>query len=74
MKQMTCQQMGGPCNAIITGSTAEEMAKNGGAHLMSMTDDAHKPAQQMMQSMSDDASSKQWMDDFQKKFDAAPEM
>ena len=72
MKQMTCAQMGGPCNAVITGSTAEEMAKNGGAHVMSMNDDAHKPTQQMMQELTPEDNAK-WMADLKVKFDALPE-
>jgi hypothetical protein len=73
MKQITSAQMGGPCDAVVTGNTANKMAKNGGAHLISMTDDAHMPVQAMMQGMSDD-DSKKWMAGFQTKFDAAPEM
>ena len=30
---MTCSQMGGPCDAKITGSTPDEMMKNAMAHL-----------------------------------------
>ena len=72
---MTCAQMGGPatCNVAVTGNTADEMAKNGGAHLMSATDDAHKPMQEVMKSGSKEDQAK-WMADFMPKFDAAPQM
>jgi hypothetical protein len=33
MKKMTCREMGGSCDAVIEGNTAEEMALNGGIHL-----------------------------------------
>ncbi len=69
MKQMTCAQMGGPCNTIITGNTAEEMAKNGGKHLM----EDHPEMAERMKNMPKEESDK-WMADFQKKFDATPEM
>ena len=72
---MTCAQMGGPatCTATISGARAEEMAKNGGAHVMSMTDDAHMQIATMMKGMSED-DNKKWMAEFQTKFDALPDM
>ncbi len=71
MKQMTCAQMGGPatCNFVVTGNTAEEMAKNGGAHVM----EAHPDIAEQMKNMTPEENAK-WMADFQPKFDAAPEM
>ena len=33
MKTMTCAQMGGPCDAKITGNTPDEMMANGMKHL-----------------------------------------
>ncbi len=33
MKTMTCAQLGGPCEARITGDTPEEIMKNGMNHL-----------------------------------------
>ncbi len=71
MKQMTCAQMGGPatCNFVVTGNTAEEMAKNGGDHVMQ----AHPDMAEQMKSMTPEQNAK-WMEDFKPKFDAAPEM
>lgn len=73
MKQMTCAQMGGPatCSFAISGNTAEEMAKNGGDHLMTTTDEDHKEAREMMKNSTPEAQAK-WMDEFKAKFDAAP--
>lgn len=73
MKTMTCRDMGGACDEMISGNTVEEIVANGGKHLMSMNDDAHKPAQAMMQdSQNNPIAMQQWMDDFKKKFDALP--
>ncbi len=71
MKQMTCAQMGGPaeCNFVVTGETAEEMAKNGGEHVMQ----SHPDIAEQMKNMTPEQNA-QWMADFQPKFDAAPEM
>ena len=71
MKQMTCAQMGGPadCTAIISGATAEEMVKNGMAHI----EQAHPDMAADIKKMSPEATTA-WMADFQKKFDAAKEM
>lgn len=69
MKQMTCAQMGGPCNAMIKGNSAEEIAKNGGKHLKQ----AHPDIAAQMEKMSPDENAK-WMADFKTKFDAAPAM
>lgn len=77
MKTMTCMQMGGPCEAPIQGSTPQEMAQNGGAHLKEMADkgdDAHKQALAMMQTTQGNPDAeKKWMDDFTAKFNALPE-
>ena len=68
---MTCAQMGGPatCNVKISGNTAEEMAKNGTAHVMQ----AHPDMAADMKKMSKEDMDK-WMSEFKPKFEAAPEM
>ena len=74
MKTMTCKQMGGPCDAPIKGSTAEEMMANGGKHLTEMSGDpAHKAAFDMMQETGKDpVANQKWMDGFKTQFDALP--
>jgi hypothetical protein len=71
MKQMTCVQMGGPatCTAVISGNSADEMVANGTKHLT----EAHPDMVEGMKTMSKEAGD-QWRADFQKKWDAAPEM
>lgn len=68
---MTCAQMGGPatCEHVISGSTAEEMATNGTAHVM----EAHADIAAQMAGMTDEDKAK-WMEEFKVKFEAAPEM
>jgi predicted small metal-binding protein len=71
MKTLTCAQMGGPCEAQITGSTEEEMMANGMKHLEEahpeMAADVKKadPADPMMVA---------WGEKFKADFAAAPEM
>ena len=71
MKQMTCAQMGGPasCNFVVSGNTAEEMAKNGMDHVT----EAHPDMAEQIKKMTPEETTK-WMADFQVKFDAQPEM
>jgi hypothetical protein len=68
--------MGGSCGAVITGNSAEEMAFNGGKHLIEMSkkDLGHKKDKEVM-----DASQKnpehieKWLIEFKVKFDSLPE-
>ena len=76
MKKMTCRQMGGSCDAIIEGNTAEEMAKNGGKHLteMSTKDEGHKRDKEVMdQSQNNPEHIEKWLKEFKIKFDALPQ-
>lgn len=71
MKQMTCAAMGGPadCMTMISGNTAEDMAKNGMTHI----NQAHPQMAADIKKMTPEETTK-WMTDFQPKFDALPEM
>lgn len=71
MKQMTCTQMGGPasCTTTISGNTAEEMVTNGMAHI-----EQHHPDMATDITKMTPEETTAWMADFQKKFDATPEM
>ncbi len=74
MKTMTCRQMGGPCDASISGESAEEMMTNGAAHISSMDDEGHKKAVEMMEEMQNNPDAgKVWNEDFAKKFAELPE-
>jgi predicted small metal-binding protein len=47
MKAMTCQQMGGPCDLALRGSTADEVIKAQDKHLRDAVaggDEAHRSA------------------------------
>ncbi len=69
MKQMTCAQMGGPCEEMISGNTAEEMVANGMKHMES----AHPEMAAKVKAMSKEETDK-WMEEFKGKWEAAPDM
>jgi hypothetical protein len=54
---------------MMSGNTADEMVANGTAHVMQ----AHPDIAESMKTMSPEAMA-EWRADFQKKWDAAPEM
>jgi predicted small metal-binding protein len=71
MKTMTCAQMGGECDAKLTGATAEEIIMNGMKHL----EEAHPQMAADIKSMSaTDPAMVAWSGKFQKDFDAASEI
>ena len=52
MKTMTCNQMGGPCEAAFHGASADEVIKAQDAHLkerVTAGDETHSSARQAMQ-------------------------
>ena len=77
MKTMTCQQLHGPCNALIHGETAENMMENSQKHGMEMAakgDRYHIRVMEEMRQLSNDPESvKQFMEKFQNDFAAQPE-
>jgi len=74
MKTMTCKDMGGVCDAKITGNTADEMMNNGKDHVHSQDDEGHKNVVKQMEEMQkDQEANKKWNDDFKVKFDALAE-
>ena len=79
MKTMTCKQLYGPCDALIHGETAQEMMENSKKHAMEMAasgDEVHINAMKAMgesHKQMDEAAVRQWMEKFQKDFDAQPE-
>jgi predicted small metal-binding protein len=76
MKKMTCNDIGGACNAIIQGNTAEEMVNNATEHVIKMSkkDDGHKRDKEMIdQTQQDPQAGKKWFAEFQVKFAALPE-
>jgi len=69
MKKLTCRELGGPCDALITGATPEEMMKNGMAHLEA----AHPEMVDGAKNMSKEESDK-WTADFMQKWASAAEV
>jgi len=55
--------MGGPCDEAFEGATAEEVGNKGGQHIMSSTDELHKPIREEM-AKADEESKKKWWDWF----------
>ena len=75
MKKATCSDLGGACDAVITGETATEMGENSKKHVMEMIqagDADHKEAMEKMMSLSPEAQQK-WYKDFEDSFDSLPE-
>ena len=76
---MTCKQLYGPCEVLIHGETAEEMIENSQKHAMEMVAKGDKIHIEAMESMRKQHANmepeavKQWMEKFQKEFDAHPE-
>lgn len=74
---MTCKQLYGPCDTLIHGRTAEEMMENSKKHGMEMAaigDEEHIKVMEIMKKHIDDPEAiKQFMEKFQKDFDAQPE-
>ncbi len=68
MKQFACREMGGPCDKIFKGTTAEEVANMGGQHIMSSTDEAHKPMREQMAKSSEEDKNK-WLVWFKGEWD-----
>ena len=71
MKVMTCAQMGGMCDAKITGSTPDEMMANGMQHLEETHPDMAASVKAMPET---DPMMIAWSEKFKKDFEAAPEM
>ncbi|HVN26163.1 MAG TPA: DUF1059 domain-containing protein [Candidatus Paceibacterota bacterium] len=69
MKQMTCAQMGGPCEAVLTGSNPEELMQNGMKHV----EEAHPEMAEQIKAMPQ-AETAKWSADFNKKWDETPDM
>jgi predicted small metal-binding protein len=69
MKQLTCAQMGGPCEAMIGGNTWDEMTANGMEHLKQ----AHPDMVEKMKTMPKEDMDK-WAVETKAKWEAAPTM
>ena len=73
---MTCKDMGGMCDAEITGETPEEMMENGKKHVHDTAeggDATHGELVEKMKVMTPEEF-KMWEDGFKVKFEAAAEV
>jgi len=70
---MTCKDMGGVCEELIEGETADEMMKNGKEHVHGADDEAHKEVVKKMETITDEEMA-EWKKGFEAKFDAAEEV
>ena len=66
---MTCTQMGGPCETMLSGETAEEIVANGTKHVT----ETHPEIAEKMNAMSAEEKAT-WMTDFQAKWDQTADM
>lgn len=75
MKKFTCREMGGTCDEVIEGETADEIGKKGAEHVEKMAaqgDESHKALKEGMDAQGEEGKAK-WWDDFRKKFDEKQE-
>lgn len=61
--------MGGPCDATISASTAEQMMEKGMEHVQGADDEAHKAASAEMAGMSDEQKAG-WAENVKEQFGA----
>jgi len=77
MKNMTCKQLGGPCDFELRGQTADEVIKAQDAHLRDLVaegDEAHVPARNDMKGRwKHPISGMGWYGDVKRSFAALPE-
>jgi predicted small metal-binding protein len=77
MKQMTCQQLGGPCDFVLRGETADDVIKAQDQHLKDLVaggDEAHVPARNDMKGRwKRPIAGMGWYRDVKKTFAALPE-
>jgi len=76
MKKLTCRDLGGPCDAEITGESFDEIGKKCREHVMEQMqkgDEAHISAANKMRSATPEQQ-KALMAAFKRKFDEAPDV
>jgi len=77
MKQMTCRQLGGPCDLALRGETADDVIKAQDQHLkdrVAAGDEAHVPARNDMKGRwKRPIANMGWYRDVKKTFAELPE-
>jgi predicted small metal-binding protein len=75
VKKLTCRDLGGPCDAEITGNSFQEVGKKSYDHVVeqiSRGDEAHRAAAEKMRNASPEEQ-KAMMAEFEKNYQEAPE-
>jgi hypothetical protein len=77
MKTMTCKQLGGPCDLVLRGETADEVIQAQDKHLKDIVaggDDTHREALKAMKGRwRRPLSGMKWYKDTKREFAALPE-
>jgi hypothetical protein len=76
VKKLTCRDLGGPCDAAITGESFDEMGSNCHAHVMERIhagDEAHRAAADRMRNASPEEQ-ETMMAAFGKRYRDAPDV
>ena len=73
MKNIRCKDMGGVCEFVVKGDTATEIALRAMNHYREMTDEEHRTIVKRIEACTSEETSL-WRSDFQKQFDAAPDI
>ena len=76
MKELTCRDLGGPCDAAFTASSFEEIGQKSHQHVMDQIangDLAHLSSANEMRTATPDQQ-KAMMAEFKRKFDEAPDV
>ncbi len=74
MKKLTCKDLGGPCDAVLTGDSFKEIGKKSYDHVMEQInsgDDAHKAAATKMRNASPEEQ-KAMMAEYEKRYNETP--
>ncbi len=76
MKKLTCRDLGGPCNAEITGNSFQEVGKKSYEHVMEQInkgDEAHQVAAAEMKDSSPEEQ-QSMMVEYEKRFNETPDI
>ncbi len=70
---MICRELGGACDMEFQAETLDDMAKQSSEHATQVNDELHNKIMEEMKDTKGTEAEKQWMEDMQKKFEAAPD-
>ena len=76
MKKLTCRDLGGPCDAELTGDSFQEIGQKSYEHVMEQIkngEEAHKAAAENMRNASAEEQ-KSMMAEYEKRFNDAPNL